>query len=256
MSHDSSKSKIVRFQCTSCRGELSVPASMAGRSGRCPNCKETITVPDIVDSQAWRSTGPPRRPPRIRKPDAVKRKSNSPSVSGKHDDLRKIQKDQVGLKQPAAGDQMLLEHSTGRRPQLTTVNATNQLWTWFGKMLPGVLVFGLVLWLVHPEARGANFLALLLIWAFGVVFTGFLGLCLWLGGKIGAVTESHSTVTRNISPGTEATETQQVPAAGASPLSVTCMCGAHHRIDRRDLDNQARCSACGRVLQGGDSHQK
>lgn len=36
----------MKFHCTSCGRKLSVPDARAGKKGRCPKCKEVLTIPD------------------------------------------------------------------------------------------------------------------------------------------------------------------------------------------------------------------
>ena len=35
----------MEFHCTHCGRKLSVPEAQAGRTGRCPQCKEALTIP-------------------------------------------------------------------------------------------------------------------------------------------------------------------------------------------------------------------
>ncbi|MBD3174297.1 MAG: hypothetical protein GF320_03885 [Armatimonadia bacterium] len=48
----------IKFQCPSCRKEITVPDEMAGRTGKCGGCGERVTVPTGAEKKAWPPTLP------------------------------------------------------------------------------------------------------------------------------------------------------------------------------------------------------
>ena len=48
---------MIRITCPHCKKELKIKSEMAGRSGRCPSCRQIIEIPSSVDRFATRSHG-------------------------------------------------------------------------------------------------------------------------------------------------------------------------------------------------------
>jgi hypothetical protein len=44
---------MISFHCASCQTKLTVKPEFAGRSSRCPRCKQLLTVPNPETTQAY-----------------------------------------------------------------------------------------------------------------------------------------------------------------------------------------------------------
>lgn len=44
---------MISFSCASCQMKLTVKPEFAGRSSRCPTCKQPLTVPSVDRTQAY-----------------------------------------------------------------------------------------------------------------------------------------------------------------------------------------------------------
>lgn len=51
---------MLEFLCPKCRKRLRVDEGLAGRQGRCPACRQTITIP--LPSEALKPAGTPKEP--------------------------------------------------------------------------------------------------------------------------------------------------------------------------------------------------
>lgn len=51
----------IKFNCPKCGQELNVKDELAGKAGKCPRCKATVTVPSIVPSSPRSVPGPVRK---------------------------------------------------------------------------------------------------------------------------------------------------------------------------------------------------
>lgn len=148
---------MIRFQCENCAQSLKVPESRAGKSGRCPKCRERVTVPspDAAEAQA---VDPVEAPLRVAPP--VPTRNEPPPQEQDPEEVRRADREllaSVGItplpeytgerRLPWPIDILLYPMSGSGLAVLAVVGVGTGLLTLLQAILPLPAPLGLVFWL-------------------------------------------------------------------------------------------------------------
>jgi len=185
---------MIKFDCPTCGRKLSVQDSFANKKGRCPGCKQTITIPSadpIEDMPTTIVQGDAAPPPAYSQPHLQRQEHQNPSHPPQPSNQQVPYAQQPVYQQPSAPPPTIINiHQTAT--QTTGVNVGMG----FGRKSKGVAY---LLWLVggfgvlglHRFYLGKLGTGLLWLFTFGVLGIGAFIDLFTLGTQVDVANALH-----------------------------------------------------------------